>query len=318
MRTISFFTHNFKSIFLNFLFLLIIDFVYAQSLTFEKTDEGAWITDEGEKVLFYQAKTKSMNGTYPRADYIHPLYGIDGFELTEDFPEDHLHHRGIFWAWHQIIIGGQHIGDAWECRDFIWDVKQIKLVESKDDAITFQSEVLWKSNQWTDNAGNLIPFMEETSKIKVYKKIYNYRIIDVEVSLLAFEANLKIGGSEDEKGYGGFSVRMKMPEDILFTSSEGEVKPENTQVIAGPWMDISGSLAKDGGKAGIIIMCHPDNPMFPEKWILRKTGSMQNPVYPGRDPVPVSTEMPTILKYRLLVYRGDIDKERIQTLFEAQ
>jgi hypothetical protein len=243
---------------------------------------------------------------------------MDGFELTEDFPEDHLHHRGIFWAWHQVIIGDKHIGDAWECRDFIWDVKNVDLVESKADAITFQSDVLWKSNQWTDNEGNLIPFLEETSKIKVYAKIYNYRIVVVEISLVALESDLKIGGSDDEKGYGGFSVRVKMPDDITFSSTDGEVQPEVTQISAGPWMDISGSLAKDGGKAGIIIMCHPDNPMFPETWILRKSGSMQNPVYPGRQPVRISTETPTILKYRLLVYQGDLDVERIQTLFDAQ
>ena len=67
--------------------------VNAQLLTFEETNEGVWIKEDGANVLFYQAMTKSLDGKYPRANYIHPLYNIDGFELTEDFPKDHLHHR---------------------------------------------------------------------------------------------------------------------------------------------------------------------------------------------------------------------------------
>ena len=34
----------------------------------------------------------------------------DGQVLTEDFPADHLHHRGIFWAWHQVYVGEKAMG----------------------------------------------------------------------------------------------------------------------------------------------------------------------------------------------------------------
>ena len=57
---------------------------------------------------------------------------------------------------------------------------------------------------------------------------------------------------------------------------------------------------------GVAIICHPDNPMFPEKWILRKKGSMQNPVFPGREPVALSMTDPLILKYRLIIYAGHL------------
>ena len=145
----------------------------------------------------------------------------------------------------------------------------------------------------------------------MYSKKDNYRVIDFEISLLALEPNLKIGGSEDKKGYSGFSVRMKMPDDLKFTSSHGKVEPQTLQIDAGSWMDISGSLNSSGQEEGIVIICHPDNPMYPEKWILRKSGSMQNPVYPGREPVAVSMETPTVLKYRLVTYVGDLQKQSL-------
>ncbi len=286
----------------------------AQPLTFDKTDEGAWILDNGEKVLFYQATSKALNSQYPRADYIHPLFGLDGFGLTEDFPPDHLHHRGIFWARHRVIIGDKQIGDAWECRDFIWDVVDYRAVNVDTNTLMLVAKVFWKSPQWKDANGKDKPFVEENVRITVFQKESNYRVIDFDISLLALEENLKIAGSDDEKGYSGFSVRMKMPEDLLFNSAGGTVEPQINQVEAGNWLDITGTLSEKGNKSGIVIIQHPENPGFLEKWIIRKKGSMQNPVYPGREPVRVSILEPTVLRYRLVVHSGDLTLETIAYL----
>lgn len=40
-----------------------------------------------------------------RSTYVHPLYGLDGEVLTDDFPADHTHHRGLFWAWPHVRVG---------------------------------------------------------------------------------------------------------------------------------------------------------------------------------------------------------------------
>lgn len=297
-------------------FLLSVQFIYAQGFTMEKNEEGAWIKENGEKVLFYQAKTKSLDGKFPRADYIHPLYNVNGEILTEDFPKDHLHHRGIFWTWHQVLIGDKKMGDAWECKDFVWDVQQFDQAEVTSNTIRLNAHTLWKSPAWTDEKGEMKPFMKEKTAIIIHRRKANYRVIDFEISMLALEPNLKIGGSEDQKGYSGFSVRMKMPEDIRFDSKNGEVAPITNQIKAGNWMNISGSLNTPMEKEGVVIICHPDNPMYPEKWILRKSGSMQNPVYPGREAVPVSTEKPTVLKYRLVTYVGDLEDQKLEDLVE--
>lgn len=292
----------------------IVISVNAQSLTFEKTDEGIWIKENGKNVLFYQAKTKSLEGKYPRANYIHPLFNVNGKVITEDFPKDHLHHRGIFWAWHQVLIGDKKMGDAWECKNFVWDVQQFNQDVVSDNAITFSTHTLWKSPAYKDDQGDMKAFMKERAAMTVHVKKENYRVIDFEISMLALVPDLKIGGSEDQKGYSGFSVRMKMPDDIMFESVDGAVKPITNQLTAGSWMNISGSLNTPGHREGIVIICHPDNPMYPEKWILRKSGSMQNPVYPGRQPISISTTNPTVLKYRLVVYTGDMVSNSILDL----
>ena len=290
----------------------------AQSLTAKTTDAGLLVKEGKDSVLFYQQKTNSLDGAYPRADYIHPLYGLDGAVLTEDFPEDHLHHRGIFWAWHQVLIGDKPIGDAWECKNFVWDVQSVEHRQKDDGVLVLEAQTFWQSPVWTDANGKQEPFVSEETILTIHPKANRYRVIDIEISLLALVPELKIGGSEDEKGYGGFSVRMKLPEDIQFTSTAGRVTPTTNAVSAGPWMAISGSLAADGGKAGVVIMEHPNNPRPKDQWILREARSMQNPVYPGRNPVAVSDQEPTVLRYRLVVYQGDLSEEEIDGLYEEQ
>ena len=79
----------------------------------DETALGIW---EGDRpVLVYNHGVRSKQGTpatKPHQSYIHPLYGLDGEVLTDDFPEDHLHHRGIFWAWPHVTVDGRQV-DLW-------------------------------------------------------------------------------------------------------------------------------------------------------------------------------------------------------------
>ena len=58
---------------------------------------------EGDKpVLVYNhglIAKPDVAGARARACYFHPVYGLDGEVLTDDFPKDHLYHRGMYWAW---------------------------------------------------------------------------------------------------------------------------------------------------------------------------------------------------------------------------
>jgi hypothetical protein len=102
-----------------------------------KTDQGFVVTEGSDKVMVYQRKHTSRDGKYKRANYIHPLYGLDGQVLTEDFPRDHLHHRGVFWAWHQLWLSDMKIGDPWATVDSFWDVYDAKILtpDSKSRAL---------------------------------------------------------------------------------------------------------------------------------------------------------------------------------------
>ena len=80
-------------------------------------------------------------------------------------------------------------------------------------------------------------------------------------------------------------------------------------------MDIVGSLGKSGSKAGILIMVHKDNPPPINRWILRRKGSMQNPVFPGRDLYHFGKN-DLVLRYRLVLHEGDLHVEQINAFYK--
>lgn len=297
-------------------FLLIGFGLFSSAQVKMKKQEGGFLfTENNENVLFYQRDNKNIEGKYQRCNYIHPLWGIDGTVLTEDFPSDHLHHRGIFWAWHQVYIGDKSIGDPWEIKDFEQEITDIEFAAKGVGIAELKTEVLWKSPLWRIQ-GEKAPYIRENAKIAIHPKAGNYRRIDFEIQLLALAENLKIGGSADVKGYSGFSVRMVLPEDVTFFGSQGEITPENTAVKSPGYVNVSGPVGKNGSNGGIVMVDHQENPGFPQPWILRKKNSMQNAAFPGNSLIPVSTQTPLILKYSLIVYSGKMSEKKIRQIMK--
>lgn len=264
------------------------------SFEINTTNEGVEISEGGKKVLFFQKKEKSKNGKYARSCYIHPLYDLEGKVLTEDFPEDHPHHRGVFWAWHQVYKGKKNLGDQWLCKSVKRKCVDIKAV-THDNYVTIETLIKWSSNKIKGD------FLQEKCKIKIHKKQSGVRKIDFEISLKALMDSLYLGGDKSKKGYGGFSVRLRLPENIKFNGENGVVKPQKHLLKDGSVMTFTGDFTRSGDSS-LSLICNEENPNSPHPWILRKKGSMQNVVWPGRELTRISKDKPLILKYRLVIH----------------
>ncbi|WP_167618268.1 PmoA family protein [Maribellus sediminis] len=278
-----------------------------QKITFHETDQGVEVLEDGQPVLFYQRALKS-NGENLFNNYIHPLYSLNGDTLTEEFPADHVYHRGIYWAWHQIYVSGKSIGDGWILENIEQEVTNV--TTSKNGQLTIN--VFWKSPLYEDNKA----FLSEETTVTIHPREKNYRAIDFCISLKALVPNVEIGGADNEKGYGGFCTRIKDPEKLEFTSTAGTLIPQDLQVDAGSWIDFSGPIGRNCNLIGLAMLCHPETPNYPESWILRKEPSMQNLVFPGREKIPVPQDQPINLYYRLIIHNGDaqsIDLNELQS-----
>ncbi len=85
-------------------------------------DKSLKLLDRDKPVLVYNYgtitshKVPANDARRNRACYIHPLWGLNGEVLTDDFPKDHYHHHGVFWAWPHVGIDGKEY-DLWDGRE---------------------------------------------------------------------------------------------------------------------------------------------------------------------------------------------------------
>jgi hypothetical protein len=306
---------------MNYLFLIIVSLIslmitgpfgpgtQKSPFLFKENDQGIELIENGMPVFFYQRKPKSLTGQYICSNYLHPVYSINGDTLTEEFPPDHPYHRGIFWTWHQLFVNDKSLGDGWINDGISQDVVNVATEKNKDKA-QFDLDVKWKSSTFQD--GN--PFMDEHTTIIVHQLESDIRKIDFEITLKALVPGLQIGGSADEKGYGGLCTRIKLPDDVIFTSEKGPVKPQELQIKAGPWMDFSADFGKNSKVSGLSILCHSTTPNYPEPWILRQKGSMQNVVFPGQNRTSITMDKQVVLRYRIIIHNGNAGSINILAL----
>ena len=287
-------------------------------VSIKEVEGGFQFVDDGRPVMFYQKDPKSQDGRFTRTNYIHPLRGLDGAVLTQDFPSDHRHHRGVFWAWHQLLIGDKRVGDSWAASKFLSVVKQAKIVDQGPLFATLQVTVDWTSPLFTDDKGQPKPFVEEISTIRLFHATAETQYVDFKIAIKPLFDDFKIGGSENVKGYSGFTVRIKPPREINIIDQQG-ARTKDAVGTKSAWADVSGKYGHGDAVTGIGILCHKSLPEFPPRWLLRHYG-MQNVAYPGRHAVAVPKDKPLVLRHRLVLHRGDAKQARIpehQKIYEG-
>lgn len=280
----------------------------AQEMKFEEKPDGILLLENDSPRYFYRTTVRNPTNPNARTNYIHPLYGLNGEILTEDFPGDHPHHHGIFWAWHQLYVDGKRIADPWLNQGVKWKVLKTETEVQKGKAI-LSSEILWLDKS------TLKAVIKEDLQIYFERREADVFSLNFNIELTALVDAVEIGGSEDEKGYGGFSARLKLPEDVIFSSVGGEVQPKNLPVQAGPWMNISGYFdPKSPYPSGIVIMGEPERLPFFQGWILRRANSMQNMAFPGKTPIKIEKGETLALRNQLLIHR-DLNRREIEELY---
>jgi hypothetical protein len=277
---------------------------FSQPFSFKKSAEGIEINEDNKPVFFFQTKPKSVDGKYERAGYIHPLYDLDGNVLTDDMPEDHPYHRGIFWAWHQIIVDNKNVADGWTSDHIAFVPGKMQATKSGKNMI-LSSQLVWQIKDSVKGDYNIV---NEITRINIYRKSDNYRIIDFSILLKPVVPNLKLGGSDDPKGYGGFCLRLKLPDNLKFISRGNNIEPQETAVMSGPWMDFNTN------GSGVTVFGYKSVTDNKYPWILRKKTSMQNVPNPGREPVSIPKDG-LQLNYRVVIHNGKINNDDIEKLY---
>ena len=252
--------------------------------------DGVTLTDNGRTVLFYRTKTNDP-AEPGRLNYVHPLYAPDGAVLTEDRPADHPHQRGLFWSWRQVRIGDEVVADGWFMQGLTFFVRGTRFQGQPDGSGVLTLDVDWIVNSKPE----LIYVAREVTKVTLRPATTAGQRIEFDTTITARVPGLSLGGSDDAKGYGGFSMRLVQPDRLSFASRGETVTAAAGAVAAGPAMGFAWPTAAAYPAWAVGLACKAQGQPI-TRWILRRELSMQNCVFPGRAPYAVPIDRPLRLE----------------------
>jgi len=240
-----------------------------------------------------------------RACYAHPLWTPSGREVTQDFPADHLHHRGLWFAW-VVANQGDTKANFWE----FWQGKGTVVNKSLERVLgdAFAGAVV--RNACVSDGKTVI---EETLTFRHYVRPADLWLVDIDVRHEAVGGDVVLG----KKHYGGLGYRgldawngKDAPIDVL--TSEGDTGRSGNGKVA-RWFDFTGKTP-DGGWGGLMVLEHPDNPRYPNHLRVHPTMPFVSTTLPQPGDYTIKQGEPLVLRYRLVLHDGRPDKALAERL----
>ena len=237
---------------------------------------------------------------FTRSSYIHPIHGLDGEVLTEDFPRDHLHHRGLSLMWPVMKVGSTSC-DLWTIRA-IRSVFQGRLYQRSSAGVA----ELGVHNVWLMEGGR--EAADEELHLRVHAATEQGRSIDVRYVLTARGEPITLRGQTNQnKGYGGLVFRTpheSRRSATVISTDQGPARKDSLRAPFG-WADLSAQMPGGEGVSGVTVIPARSHPDFPPAWMLRHYGVL-NPAWPGTREFVMQPGVPLELSYRVYVHRGGV------------
>lgn len=242
-----------------------------------------------------------------RSCYIHPVWGLHGEIMTDDFPRDHYHHHGIFWTWPHVVIREEEFS-LWEDKGKLRQRFQKWLCRECNPG----SAVLGVENAWMIDDECLLT---ERVWVTVYPSDSMGRFIDIDLFLLP-HVPVTLWGAEG-KSYGGLTMRFRprSPKDSMITVPDGLTKDDLYETRL-PWADFTSRFGSDESLSGGTIMVAPNHPDFPPTWLTRHYGPLCIG-WPGIQSRTLEPGSCTRLSYRVWIHSDLPSAAEIQRLYDG-
>ena len=258
---------------------------------------------------------KAIKPVFLRGGYIHPVFTPSGRLVTDDYPSDHYHQHGIWFAWTKTEFEGAH-PDFWNVGDQTGRVE----FESLDGSWAGPVYGGFKSRQrYVALTGpNARPALNEQWELRLYNvgqtgKAKRYFVFDV-VATQECASNSPL--ILEEYRYGGMGVRghrdWKDKTKVSFLTSEGKAR-ESGNATKARWVHMSGPV--DNQIVGIAVLGHPNNFRSPQPLRIHPDDPYLNyaPSQLGRFEIKPGEKF--VLRYRYIVADGAADKAELDRLW---
>ena len=277
----------------------------------------------GEPVLRYNTAVveppEKIDPLYERSGFVHPLRSLAGRVVTDDFPPDHAHQNGLFFAWVNTTFAGMH-PDFWNRQNRTGTVRHVRVLERTSGPVFGQFRASLQ-HQAIAPGGRKIPALDEFWTVRVYDATDKSYLVD-------FTSEQTCAGSEpltvNQYHYGGLGFRGNRQwfdkeakgEDPPapgrsghgdFLTSEGRTRKDGNHTRP-TWVDLSGSVS--GGYAGVTILDHPENFRAPQPVRLHPNKPYLSIAPEVVGAFTIEPGKPYRSRSRLVVHDGPPDRER--------
>ncbi|HNS00431.1 MAG TPA: PmoA family protein [Planctomycetota bacterium] len=246
-----------------------------------------------------------------RSGYIHPMFDPSGRLLTEDFPADHYHHKGIWGPWTETTFEGHDV-DFWNLGRKLGTVQFAGFERVESGPVFGRFRAKQEHVDLTQPGGGKVA-LDEVWDVCVWDVGDGGRLWDLTSEQACAGASplfLK------QYRYGGFGYRGPKEwegDDYKVLTSEGHTK-KNSHGKTSRWCAHSGVIA--GARSTIIFMCSPRNDRFPEPMRIWESGGCFFNYCPVQHREWTFEPGKTyVFRYRVYIHEGDIDAERAERLW---
>lgn len=301
----------------------------AADLVTVRTDKDHIILIAGDReVLKYRhSMIEAPEGASPlyrrKGAFIHPLYSPAGKMLTSIQPGDHFHHYGIWNPWTRAVFEGRTV-DFWNLAEGQGTVRHSGILSTFSGPL-FAGFKVYHEHVDFSAPGEDKTALNETWDVRAWSINLDGRtawLVDF-TSVLSCATDSAVELSAYRYGGGiGFRATGEWTRyNSTVLTSEGKTRKDADSSLA-RWCCLEGETGP-GEKSGVVFMSHPANRAHPEPmrvWPEDAAGGRGDlffefcPIrhkpwmlYPGKE---------YVLRYRLIVYDGVMEKGLIENLWQ--
>jgi Methane oxygenase PmoA len=283
---------------------------------------------DGRATLTYlTAKPEGSNLRANSACCFHPVTAPSGERVTDLAPGDHVHHRGIFLAWHSMEfrrkadfsklgpLGPTHGSDISRADFWGWgefaptDQRVIQNRTVALDNASDKSADLLIENDWTIRGDKYLG--EKTTA--TWRETGDANVLDVSYALTP-DWDLTI----NQQPFGGFCVRARNDGESWYEGPSGSVTLPDPHYSAADlnwpaadWYAYAIKL-KSGKTVGCAVIDHASNPR--STWHNPRYVWMVNPCIVSAEPLNLVKGRTLLLRYRVVMFDGPVPVPLIRKL----
>lgn len=286
-------------------------------------EAGGWNVRAGDRLLlvYRSAPVEGPAGTaalFTRNAYVHPVHAPNGALVTDDFPADHLHQRGVYFAWTKtrIELDGQELHpDFWNIGAGTGRIRttRVRGEMRPDGLVRLEASHTWEARRGED----WVPVLSEVCEIQVHPPTWTDPDAGDAYYRLDFTSRQtpRVALELPQYRYGGMAVRGARPWNDRKVGKL--VTAEGREWFAAEghparWVDMSGPSEEKVG--GIALWEHPSNPGAPSQLRVAE----QNPYYvycPSKAAaLTLAAGKEHQFRYGLCVHNGPVNPELLKGL----